>query len=118
MGILLPQWSAQKVEQYDNGNHQLFEIKFYDSNGEEHGESKVFSQDGKLLSTESYNHGKPHGIFFKYYFSGIIRTECKFIDNLIVGEYKGYFKNGNIKYLLFYEKGNQIWGKFYNEDGS
>ena len=116
---------------FDNG--QLKETGEY-KNKIRVGDWKSYYESGELLSLYSYTKGKRDEIYKSFYKNGIIKTETKIIDGVLVtksfyengdifferlfkdGYYKEYYENGVLKIESNYID-NQlfgIWRQFYN----
>lgn len=101
---------------HENGN--LAVIKSY-KNKFEHGISKIYNQDGGIISEIMYKDGLLHGTNTHYYGNGRKKSITHYNEDNAEGEYKYWYENGNLQRegLL---KGNYPIGewKYYNEDGT
>jgi len=80
-----------RKEFYPNGNVQ-YERSFKD--GQKHGLTKMFSEDGKLWQDVVYVDGMKQGIWREYYPSGNLKETRIYKNDTVNGIAKRYFENG------------------------
>lgn len=108
--------NERKIERYGNGNIKSITVW---RNGEKHGVSEYYSEDGVLLKKVTYLHNKATGVAEEFYPNGVTAKSYFLHDSVMNGSYNEFYPNGNLKV-----KGGQfINGNksgvfcFYNEMG-
>lgn len=104
----------QTIEFYETGELKSKVYKF-----------KKFSKiveyylNGNLMSIGTFNNSNEYiGMGWTFYENGQLKKICSYVDNLIDGEYKDYYKNGVIKTDSFYILGKENCEfKSYYENG-
>ncbi|WP_168800780.1 toxin-antitoxin system YwqK family antitoxin [Psychroserpens sp. NJDZ02] len=92
---------------YFNGDVLYFTKQ---KDNEAHGQSKTYSNDGKLYSIRNYKNGKRHGEFQRYDEQGKLSSSCNYKNGKETGVCKLYYENGQLK-----EKGRKKNGKYVGE---
>ena len=59
-----------------------------------------------------------HGVWLSYYNSGQIRKQCEYNQGEATGEWKGWYENGQLKYLLVYSEETVVFYEEYDEEGN
>lgn len=82
-------------------------IEWYDNGNKKNNCEYVYENNQKLN----------HGTFISYYENGVIQSINQYTKGKPSGDWKGFYENGNIKYLLIYE--NLIYKSYteYEENG-
>jgi antitoxin component YwqK of YwqJK toxin-antitoxin module len=70
------------------------------------GAYRAFFPGGKPYLQCKYENNARNGICMSYYASGIVEIESHYINNLPDGSWKYFDKDGNMKYLLLYSRGD------------
>jgi antitoxin component YwqK of YwqJK toxin-antitoxin module len=97
-------------------NGKDIEGKCYYFEDQLHGPSVFFSK-GQILSQSWFYHGKRQGKTRRFYENGSLYCiEC-YKDNMLHGEQKYFYLNGQIKSFLIYENGKLQKALLYFENG-
>ena len=101
--------------QYPNGNTKW---KWFSQNGQLHGPSIFYAEDGRILAHGWFSEGFREGENKQYYLSGRLYSLQKFHKGVLNGKQKYFYENGNPKSLLEYSEG-QLNGevKLFYENG-
>lgn len=67
-------------------------------NGKLHGIGRIWDEDGRLLSEETYKQGVLNGLKREWYLSGTLKTEHHYGDGRYHGEQREWYENGQLKY--------------------
>ena len=79
---------------FSNGNVE-YEAEFI--NGKLDGVSRVWLEDGTLISESEYSNGQPHGIWMRYHPNGSIKYEIRYEYGKKNGDEKWFYENGRVK---------------------
>ena len=79
---------------FPNGNIE-YEAKYI--NDKLDGLSRVWLEDGTLISESEYSNGQPHGLWMQYHPNGSIKYEVYYEYGKKTGDEKWFYKNGQIK---------------------
>ena len=91
-------------------NGKILEETYYDEKGHMHGRRVRYSQEGKLIDDETYEHGEKHGKFYEYD-ETLGRTREQEYKNGKILHDKRTDANGNIEYEAFYNEEGKHHGK-------
>ena len=101
---------------FPNGNLE-YEAEFI--NEKLDGTSRVWSDDGTLLSVSEYSNGQPHGVWKIFHSNEKLKYEITYFHSQKHGNEKWYYENGQIKSEKEYEYGKSIKDIIrWNPDGS
>ena len=101
---------------YPTGNLE-YEAEFV--NGKLDGTSRVWSEDGTLLSVSEYSNGRPHGKWQIFHPSKKLKCETTYFHSQKHGYERWYYENGQLKSEKKYEYGDPIIDIIrWNPDGS
>jgi antitoxin component YwqK of YwqJK toxin-antitoxin module len=87
------------IEKYNSGEIRK---KYYVKSGNKVGIEKVYYRDGKINKTKNHKNGKVHGIVITYYPTGAKYIEANYEEGKLVGEYRIFQEDGNIKEIKKY----------------
>ena len=79
---------------FPNGNIE-YEAEYI--NDKLDGLSRVWLEDGTLISESEYSNGQPHGTWRQYYPIGSIKYEVYYVYGKKTGDEKWFYENGQIK---------------------
>ena len=80
---------------------------------------RVTDPDGRVLSEQQYQDGKPHGIGRVWNLSGRLVAKYEMANGQYHGEYRTWWDNGNPKEVGRYEKGEKAGlYRWYRENGT
>ena len=79
---------------FPNGNLE-YEAEFL--NKKLDGTSRVWSEDGTLLSVSEYSNGKPNGIWKTFHANEKLKYETNYFHNQKHGYERWYYENGQLK---------------------
>ena len=79
---------------FPNGNIE-YEVEYI--NNKLDGVSRVWLEDGTLISESEYNNGQPHGIWMQYHPNGSIKHKFHYEYGKKNGDEKWYYENAQIK---------------------
>lgn len=96
--------SDNQLREYDEQN-VLIKTFYKDANGKLHGECCLYYRDGSLQEKFYYDHGKLSGLYRKYDEDGELTMEGRYKLNLMVGEFKTFYR------------GQLVEKEFYNLSG-
>lgn len=89
---------------YENG---ILHLEMIYENNKLNGSYKEYNVYGRILLNATYKIGKLDGIKLEYYDTEFgtdkLLSESNYIDGCLNGEYKQYYKNGNMKVLCNYK---------------
>ena len=101
---------------FQNGNLE-YEAEFV--NEKLDGTSRVWSEDGTLLSISEYSNGRPHGKWQIFHPSKKLKCETTYFHSQKHGYERWYYENGQLKSEKEYEYGEQKKDIVrWNPDGS
>ena len=83
-----------KRSYFPNGNLE-YEAEFI--NEKLDGTSRVWSEDGILLSVSEYINGQPHGMWKKFHFNQNLEYETTYFHSQKHGYERWYYENGQLK---------------------
>ena len=83
-----------KRSYFPNGNLE-YEAEFV--NEKLDGTSRVWSEDGILLSISQYSNGKPHGSWKTFHLNKKLKYETTYFHNQKHGYEKWYYESGQLK---------------------
>ena len=92
------------VESY-RGNMRLLETFSSGPGSRKHGEVYAYHPNGTRAMSGSYLHGKPNGIWKRWYDSGILASVHNYAFGALNGPYVQYFDNGNKAREGLYRRG-------------
>ena len=87
---------------FPNGNLE-YEAEFV--NGKLDGSSRVWLDDGTLLSVSEYNNDRPHGMWKRYYPNGNVMYEVQYVYGKKHGDEKWFYENKQIKSKQIFNNG-------------
>jgi len=80
------------------------------------GANIVIKANGKIKIVSNYVDGKLEGIQRIFYLDNLVESR-EFQNNVAVGEWKKFYLNGNLYVTTYYQKGQYIGGKRYDNSG-
>ena len=89
-----PPYKDVKQSYFPNGNLE-YEAEFI--NEKLDGTSRVWSEDGTLLSVSEYSNGQPHGSWRTFYPNQKLKYETTYFHSQKHGYEKWYYNNGQLK---------------------
>ena len=89
-----PSHSDIKRSYFPNGNLE-YEAEFI--NEKLDGTSRVWSEDGTLLSVSEYSNGQPHGVWKTFYPNQKLKYETTYFHSQKHGYERYYYENGQLK---------------------
>ncbi len=94
-----------------------YEEAFY-KNDTLHGERKLFFQNGKVETLETYSKGLFDGAYKVYYEQGALQLEGLYANNIAIGKWTKYYESGQVMEIVAFSK-NVENGPFeeYYENG-
>ena len=105
-----------KRSYFPNGNLE-YEAEFI--NEKLDGTSRVWSEDGTLLSVSEYSNGRPHGKWKIFHPNKKLKCETTYFHSQKHGYERWYYENGQLKSEKKYEYGKPIIDIIrWNPDGS
>jgi len=114
---------VSKAYSYNNGKYNKEQISYFE-NGIVSNKTKL--EDGNFVHFGYYKSGKlsykrqdKSGYFKSYYESGAKEIEANYFESDLVGEWKKFYENGKLEWLVTYKDGyrNGIYKK-YDENGN
>jgi antitoxin component YwqK of YwqJK toxin-antitoxin module len=104
---------------YDREKTKKYRFKCYNIEGELHGVSKEWYEDGTLYTKKNYKDGKKHGVYKVWYEDGTLRYEGNYKDGKLHGVYKQWHEDGTLRYEWNYkdDKLHGVYKQWY-EDGT
>ena len=104
---------------YDRGKTKKYRFYCYNIDGELHGVSKMWYEDGTPKGECHYKEGKRHGVCKSWYEDGTPKYESNFKDGKIHGVSKWWYEDGTLKYEDNYKDGKRHGVcKEWHEDGT
>ena len=101
---------------YPNGNLE-YEAEFV--NRKLDGTSRVWSENGTLLSVSEYSNGRPHGKWKLFHPNKNLKCETSYFHSQKHGYERWYYENGQLKSEKKYEYGEPLRDIIrWNPDGS
>ena len=101
---------------FPNGNLE-YEAEFV--NEKLDGTSRVWSEDGILISISQYSNGKPHGSWKTFHRNNNLNYETTYFHNQKHGYEKWYYENGQLKSEQKFNYGKAATEVIrWNSDGS
>ena len=92
------------IHNLDNKKTTEIQVKAFDIdektrqiNDKLDGLSRVWLEDGTLISESEYSNGQPHGIWMQYHPNGSMKYEVYYEYGKKNGDEKWFYKNGQIK---------------------
>ena len=92
-----------KRSYFPNGNLE-YEAEFI--NEKLDGTSRVWSEDGTLLSVSEYSNGQPHGVWKTFYPNQKLKYETTYFHSQKHGYERWYYENGQLKSEKKFNYGN------------
>lgn len=88
-------------------------------NGQPHGKSYIYYQNGKIKEIRSYKNAQKSGKWLKYNEAGLLVSKACYKNNLKHGNWKVWDDTGILRYDLNYANGEKTgtW-KMYDEKGA
>ena len=83
-----------KRSYFTNGNIE-YEVEYI--NDKLDGLSRVWLEDGTLISESEYSNGQPHGIWIQYHPNGSMKYEVYYEYGEKTGDEKWFYENGQIQ---------------------
>ena len=101
-------------QQYYTNGQLEFEY-YFNENGQESGISRLWYEDGKLGSMETYKNGILNGKSKYYHINGQLKNKYYYENDRRQNQCIGMFNNGNIKYDGYWRNGKRIglWKVYY-----
>jgi len=91
---------------------------------DEHDSNKVvvrsFYESGQIKSVEPffpYKGKKYHGTYMQWFENGQLKIEANYEENILHGEVKTYYENGNLRRQDFFDNGSLIIGNLWDIEG-
>ena len=93
---------------YQNG--QLW-YEYYWKNGEQHGPDRGWYQNGQLWYEENWKNGRRHGLERAWYQNGQLKYENNLKNGVRHGLHLGWYDNGKLRYEHNWENGTVVSSK-------
>ncbi len=97
------------ISYFSNG--QIEKERFYDENGQFHGEMITYNKEGKVIGIENYQHGYQNGKSMLEDSQGY-KTTSEYTRGKITGEYCRFYPNGNIQKKGTYDENGKRCGEW------